>query len=65
MHLSGNPRRHWGVCSNVKCTLMVHALRERNALITDPIAELNTSLLLPLPLWLILKKCQNARRIQY
>ena len=65
MHLRCDPRSHWGVCSNVKCTLMVHALRERNALITDPIAELNTSLLLPLPLWLILEECPNALCIQY
>ena len=44
---------------------MIHALRERNSLVTDPIAELNTSLLLPLPLWLFLKKCPNALRIEY
>jgi hypothetical protein len=44
---------------------MIHALRERDALITDPIAELNTAFLLPLPLWLVLKQCTNALRIQY
>jgi hypothetical protein len=44
---------------------MVHLLSERDALITDPLAELNTSLLLPLPLWLVLKQGTNALRIQY
>jgi hypothetical protein len=44
---------------------MIHALREGNALITNPLAELNTAFLLPLPLWLVLKQGTNALRVQY
>jgi hypothetical protein len=44
---------------------MVHLLSERYALITDALPQLYPPLLFPLPLWLILKQCADALRIQY
>ena len=54
MHLRCDPRSHWVICSDVKCTLMVHLLSERDALITNSFSELDTPLLLLLAHWLIL-----------
>ena len=65
MHLRCDPRSHWGVCSDVKCTLMVHLLSERDALITTSFSELDTPLLLLLAHGLILEQGPNALRIQY
>ena len=65
MHLSCDSRSQWCVGSHVKCALMVHLLSERDALITNSFSELDTPLLLPLSLRLVLEQGTNALRIQY